>query len=263
MKVLVTGASGFIGSHLVKALEERGDEVSIIKGQSLYRGDFVPSDYADIDYVFHLAAYGNMSNQKDEVMMFFSNLQGLFNFLFSTKDIPYKAFINVSSSSVLLPHETMYSATKAGAERLCKAFVDEYAKPIVTVRPFSVYGPGEADFRFIPTAFRSCLQNEPLTLSSNATHDWVYVTDIVNAMIELAIDAESQKGSAIGIGTGIATSNRDVLTMIERITGRKANVTEEKELRSFDNQDWKAQLSDYLCYTTFEQGLQKYYDSIK
>lgn len=261
MKCLVTGASGFIGSHLVKALEARGDEVYKVSHFDLsYSAPIITTNIFSIDpdYIFHLAAYGNMANQKDWGETFNANLEKTYILLMASKDIPYKAFINVSSSSVLLPHETMYSATKAGAERLCKAFADEYDKPIVTIRPYSVYGPGEADFRFIPTCFRSCLSGEPMEIDPDPVHDWIYVDDLVNIMLETAEHKADTRYKTFNVGTGVSNSNLAVLSLIEEITGKQANVTIKKGLRSFDNEEW---LSDtkYTNTINLRQGLEKYY----
>ncbi len=262
MKCLVTGASGFIGSHLVKALEARGDEVMELPRQCLYDPLALEGDLSfNPDYIFHLAAYGNMSDQKDLDMIFQANLIGTYNLLTTTKDIPYKAFINVSSSSVLLNHETMYSATKAGAERLCKAFVDEYNKPIVSVRPYSVYGPGEAEFRFIPTVFRSCIKGETMTLDPSPIHDWVYIDDMVTCLLNVADKVDDLKGESVNFGTGFGTSNSMIVELIEEITEKKANIGNLMTMRSYDNSKWVAgPTGKYMAKTDIREGLEKYYE---
>lgn len=263
MKYAITGSGGFIGGHLSNTLLGRGDEILKIEHSKLY--DFLDlSSMLDLfnpDIIISNHAYGNMSSQQEWDMIFDANVVGTYNLLRATKDIPYKAFVNVSSSSIRLPHVTMYAATKQGAEMLCRAFVDEYHKPIVTVRPYSVYGSGEADFRFIPTVFRSCLTGEPMTLAPDAAHDWIYVSDVVKYMLKSAEEADKNKGYAMDIGTGIATSNKEIVSLIEKITGKKANITEEKKLRSFDNQYWHdAGVKEDVI--SLQEGLQKYYESL-
>jgi nucleoside-diphosphate-sugar epimerase len=265
-KILVTGSSGFLGTHLVDALQKRGDEV--VKIPHKFLDDPLELEVLCLfeepfDYIFHLAAYGNMIHQQEMTKIFMANLWGTFDLLKATKDIPYKAFINISTSSVNLPHQTMYSVTKRGAEELCKAFVNEYAKPIVSIRPFSIYGPGEASHRFIPTVFRSCMNGEPMTLSPDGVHDWTYIDDMVKTMIGAAeAVAMSEIFDTIECGTGVATTNRQVVDLIEKITGKKANITGVGIPRAFDRGDWKAEdvNKDFI---QLEEGLQKYYDSIK
>ena len=214
----------------------------------------------DVDYIFHLSAYGNMANQKEDIKIFNANLVNTMRLLEVTKDIPYKAFVNVSSSSVSLPHQTIYSATKLGAEALCKAFVDEYDKPIVTARPYSVYGPGEADFRFIPTVFRSCLTGEEMDLDPYPIHDWVYVDDLIRIMIGTA--DHKMKGGVVNIGTGIETRNQDIISMIAKITGKHPKIGKRHKMRSFDNHEWvnEYQLGKHI---SLQEGLEKCYQYYK
>ena len=262
-KCLVTGANGFIGKHLVKALEARGDSVQCLSHAS-FRDPVslkIIEELKDIDFIFHLAAYGNMASQKDEGEILRANIDGLWNLLQATKHIPYKAFVNVSSSSVFLPYQTIYSATKAAGEDVCKAFICEYQKPIVTVRPYSVYGIGEAEYRFIPTVFRSCLKGEAMTLSTGS-HDWAYVDDFVDYLIEVSkMVGMPDMPAVLEFGTGISTSNHLVVDIIQKITGKKANITDRKQLRSWDTLEWKAK--EIRGKTTLLQGLTKYYESIK
>lgn len=262
MNVAVTGANGFIGQHLVKRLTKDGHKIMTVDHKFLVdypdKLDEIIKE-ANPDWIFHLAAFGNMAHQKDEFEIITSNIAGTYNLLHAVRDIDYKSFINVSSSSVLLPHQTIYSATKMGAEYLCKAYVDEYNKPIVTVRPASIFGIGEAGFRFIPTVFRSCLENEPMTLAPNATHDWVNVDDLVENMIGIALS--DNKEQTYNIASGIKTTNREIITMIEDITGKNANIKEEKQLRSFDTNDWSIQ-SDVVLNHSLRDGLEQYYEYI-
>lgn len=256
---IVTGAHGFIGKRLVATLEQRGYNVTSLPHKFLS----VPKKLDKFfhiypaEYIFHLAAYGNMAYQQNPHKILWGNYIRTFNLLEATKNISYKAFVNVSSSSVQLPHQTLYSATKLGGEALCLAYHSEYKKPIVTVRPYSVYGEGEADFRFIPTVFRSCMLGEKFTLAPTPVHDWVYVQDVVNYMIDAAGKAKEWAGEAKQIGTGIATSNLEVVRMIEAITVRSANMKLTHSLRSFDNTYWKA--DPWPFYTDLLDGLEKYY----
>lgn len=264
MKVLITGSRGFIGQHLVRALVERGDTVMNLHHECLLDYAALSADLEfNPDYILHLAAYGNMANQDEIDEIFDANLQGIYTLLRATPDIPYKAFVNVSTSSVLLPHQTMYSATKMGAEYLCRAFVDEYNKPIVNFRPYSVYGPGEASFRFIPTVFRSCILGEEMKLVPDSVHDWVYVADVVANMIEVADRrADGEEITLAECGTGIAMRNIDIVKLVEKITKKKSNYTVvDTPLRSFDTGNWVCK-RPLPKFTDIENGLTKYYESI-
>jgi nucleoside-diphosphate-sugar epimerase len=263
-RVLVSGAHGFIGTHLTTTLKALGHSVVNIPRDHLSDPELLLAFLQAFqpDWIFHLAAYGNMSHQTDEQEIFLANTLGTWSLLSASRDIPYEAFINVSSSSVLLPHETFYSATKAASERFVKAFVNKYAKPIVTVRPASVYGPGEADYRFIPTIFRSCLTGEAMTLAPFATHDWIYITDIIDRLIATANGAGEVPGQTLNLSTGITAENTEVVSMIELITGKEANIAKRKNLREFDTSKWFVP-SNWPQSVPLRRGLEQCYDYYK
>jgi nucleoside-diphosphate-sugar epimerase len=261
MKAIITGGSGFLGKHLIKYLEQQEVEVILLKHQQFYTEAALQQFFHSHkpDYIFLCHAYGNMSNQKGDMEVFMANLYFTFLILRVTCDISYKAFINVSTSSVNLSHQTMYSATKAGAEALCKAYVDEYDKPIVTLRPYSVYGEGEASFRFIPTLFRSAVEGKPMTLDPKPVHDWIYVGDFVKTMWKSAQEVDKFKGKTLEVGTGTGVTNQKVLQLVEEITGKEIAVTDTKTLRKYDNTSWVAPYSD-PSYIDLRTGLQKYFE---
>lgn len=249
-KCLLTGAGGFIGSHLVTALQHEGHKVINIPHEMLVLDPasldkFIPKD---IDWVFHLAAAGNIYGKHDDLEIFTSNMGGIFNLLQATKDIPYKAFINVSTSSVTLPHQTMYSATKHGAEDLCRAYVDEYHKPIVSIRLFTVIGRGEPKEHLIPTLIRSCMKGEKMPFNPYPVHDFIDVRDVVDGMIEISKSIDNYSGDIVGMGTGDQTTNQHILEIVEEATGKKANIELRDDIkRPYDTDKWRADYAeDYI-----------------
>lgn len=252
--VAISGSSGFLGSHLVKALTERKYRILRISQELLYN----PAELKEFfkaeqpDYIFHLAAYGNMSNQEDVAMTVFANLLGTYNVLDASKEVDYKKFVNFSTSSVLLPQETFYSASKAGAERLANAF-SQTGKPVLTVRPFSIYGDGEADFRFIPTVIKHLLNGEKMKVVEDASHDWVYVKDFTDTLIVKLND-----NGIVNMGTGISHSNKEVIGILENISGKKLHYTKVKALRSFDTKTWVCPTKTIT--SDIEEGLKKTYE---
>lgn len=152
-KVLLTGASGAIGIRAKQMLEEEGYKVFCIKHDDIK--SFTPYKAVSIepDYIIHLSAYGNRYDQKDDREIVKSNITDTFTLLHSLRNINYKGFINVSSSSVYgkkskpmketdtLDTDTWYGATKVASEYLCRAEAVQNKKPVINVRPFTVYGP--------------------------------------------------------------------------------------------------------------------------
>jgi nucleoside-diphosphate-sugar epimerase len=199
----------------------------------------------NVDYIIHLAAYGNKYDQQNEFQMIQANILKTWHLLEGTKDIPYKAFINTGSSSEYgtkatrmfesdsLDTNTFYGATKAAATMLCRAFAKKYNKPIATVRPFSVYGIGDDPKKFIPTVISRIKNNEELTLSKGV-HDWVHINDVVEAILLITQKIEEVKGQEINIGTGIQTSNLEVVTLLRDILSKPGKINYVEPLRDYD-----------------------------
>lgn len=208
------------------------------------------------DYVFHLAAYGNHSYQEGGYQMISANLVDLYWILDVLKGIPYKAFINVGSSSeygrkgscmredMVLNPDTFYAATKAAGTHLARAFAKQHDKPIITVRPFSVYGPGEAEHRFIPTIIRKIKNGEEIELCEGE-HDWIHVTDVVEAMIKLLPHADKHKGEVFNIGCGETYTNGFIVDTIDELLDEspKVRIKRIDTIRPFDSGVWCADIS--------------------
>ena len=221
-----------------------------------------------------------MGNQTDPSMIVFSNIIGTFNMLKESVEIPYKGFINFGSSSEygisedamsendrLLP-ETFYGASKAGATHLAYVFARQFNKPIVTVRPFSVYGPGEAVFRFIPTAIKNMITKNSFPLDSKANHDWIFIDDFIKGVL-LVMEKVHQLGNigtkTVNIGSGRMHSNKEVCEMLKKISGFHYYAFPYEKLRPRDSAIW---LSDNTLIKGFgfhtdimmEDGLKVTYD---
>ncbi len=246
-KILVTGANGFIGSGLVKELEDGGARVIKLDRAILTQPDVLIRTIKRIkpSKIFHLAAYGNHYDQKDVREIYNANVYGTFNLLQAASQAGVKCFVNTGSSSEygkkdvpmkedMVPEaNTMYGATKVASTYLSKAFASEYGLPVVTVRPFSVYGPGEAEHRFIPTVIRCCLSGQPLKLA-HGVHDWIYIDDFVNGMIIAANNIRKLSGEVVNIGTGKQYSNEKVVEEVQNICGINVKKEEIGSIRNFD-----------------------------
>ena len=245
---LLTGASGFIGQHLAKMLTELGHQVIALPRELLLDPPSLQAFLAERkpDYVFHLAAYGNKYDQQDERQIVEVNIIGTFNLLESSQHLPLKAFINVGSSSEYgtkskpmvetdsLDTNTFYGASKASSALLCRAFATKYNRPVVTARPFSIYGEGDDPKHFIPTAIKAFKEGEELKLAKGV-HDWTHVEDLAEGLLIVAKNAEELKGMAVNIGTGLQTTNYEVVSLLRQTSGLPGNVKHVDLLRSYDN----------------------------
>lgn len=237
----ITGANGFIGRHVCEYL----------KGEDVYKIDHkkigIVTNPNQERIVVHLAAYGNHSEQTSHKEIIKANINLLETLVSFFANEGVTKFYNVSTSSVALPKQTMYSASKLFGETLIESLNDER---FVNVRPYSVYGPGEADHRFIPTVIRCLKSGEKMNLDPHATHDWIYVEDFIKAMF----------AGYTSIGTGIKTTNLEVVKMLEAISGKKLNY-EETKLRDYDNGHWVSPVT--VPHRTLFDGLKLTYDSYK
>lgn len=276
VNILITGASGFIGTALGASLLEKRYKVVALPRSMFYQKkklkEFV--DNLKPDYIFHLASYGNKHFQNDEDKIFRANIVGTFNLLKAVQGINFKAFINVGSSSEygikdkpmkeddFLASETFYGVTKASATLLCRAFAKKYNKAIVTVRPFSVYGPNEDPNKFIPTVVDCGLKEKNLKLAPGV-HDWIYIDDFINGMLIVAKKAKKLKGRVINIGTGVQTSNQDVVKIVESIIKNKISIEYVSPIRDYDTDfSWVADNSllkslGWQNKTSLKEGLKK------
>lgn len=239
VKILLTGSKGFIGTHLKNRLEKDVELLCVdhimLKNPGILKGivmNFQPT------IIIHMSAYGNIINQQDDEETIQANYMNLYNLLEASKYVDYEMFVNFSTSSVVLPVETFYSATKAGGERLCKAFASKYGKNIVSVRPYTVIGTGEPKEHLIPTLIRSCLEGTRMNFVGSPVHDFIGVDDFVSAL-KLIIEDWNLKG-VIDIGTGVKTTNEEILVAVEAVTGKRANITRVDNMRNYDTTEWVA-----------------------
>ena len=237
MKVFVTGADGFIGSHLVEALRDRGDEVT---GLALYnsfdsfgwmdeidgirkvRGDVRDAEHmraliAGHDIVFHLAALISVPHSFTSPRAFVdTNVTGTLNVLLAARDAGAKV-VNTSTSEVYgtalyTPMDethpkcpqSPYAASKVAADALVMSFAASYGMENVILRPFNTYGPRQSERAVIASICRQVADGETVTIgNANAVRDFVYVTDTVAAFLAVSSLTDRVLNAATGVGTRI------------------------------------------------------------
>lgn len=238
-KLLLTGANGFIGQNLVRRLEN-DVELLPLPHKILPDLDKLTAVVRAFDptVIVHMAAYGNLASQLDEDETIQANYHNLYNLLKAARGRNYQAFINFSSSSALLPKHTLYSATKLAGEALCQAWATKYNRNIISVQPYTVIGVGEPKEHLIPTLIRSCMKGDKMPFVGAPVHDFISVDDFITAL-KLIIEDWHMKGT-IPIGTGVKTTNEEILKIVEKVTGKKANIVRVDKLRNYDNMKWVA-----------------------
>jgi nucleoside-diphosphate-sugar epimerase len=254
-KIFVTGATGFIGRHLVHRLIAEGYSVGAVvrsasESQKTSRIDGVTYFHGDIrnyeelktafsafepDVVIHLVTYYAVMHQADEIgVMIDTNVKGTINLLEAAKESgTVKIFINTSSTQVyeqkkqrikeedVIKPQSLYAVTKLYAEEACSYYADAFHLPCVTLRLFPPYGPGDHERRLIPYVIGSILKNTPPNLTTGKQEwDFVYIDDIVNAYMTVLKSSPFKEDHAIfNIGTGEAVFIRSVVEKIRGILG--------------------------------------------
>ncbi len=297
--VLITGGNGFIGANLARKLLTLGYNVNLLthntdfsrlKGTedkiSIHRLDIRDKALTDLiikispSYIFHLATYSSYRNQSDVKEMADIAINGTLNLLLATRNIPYQLFVNTGSSSEygfknkpmketdLLEPISFYAAMKAGQTHLCNTFSFQYDKPIVTIRPFSVYGPYEKEDRFIPTVIRSLILGESIKLTEgNQRRDFIYVDDLINIYTTALDKGMKLKGNILNAGSGKEYTNDEVVDILFKIAGKKVSIEKGKfPKRMWDTPHWLADISktekvlNWKPKFSIEKGLEATYN---
>lgn len=264
MNLLVTGAAGFIGSHLAEALARAGHRVvgldaftdfydlslkeenaraATVAGVDLRRLDLVTDDLSDAvraaDAVLHLAAQPGLSNRTTFDDYVRNNLLATGRLLTAVEAAGGSArFINISTSSVYgaeatgdettLPAPTsVYGVTKLAAEQLVLARHREGALRACSLRIFSVYGPRERPDKLFTRLIRSMLEDRSITLFEGSEHhlrSFSYIGDIVRG-ISLALERwDAACGEVFNIGSDVEITTGHGLAAVERLLGKQARI---------------------------------------
>jgi NAD dependent epimerase/dehydratase len=262
-KVLVTGAGGFIGSHLVDRLVEldasvrafvrynsRADPglLQMASPAAVSRLELIGGDLRDLhavreavegcEFVFHLGALISIPySYLHPFEVAETNFIGTLNVLMACREFNVRRLLHTSTSEVYgtalrpvideshpLQGQSPYSASKIGADKLAESFYCAYELPVVTVRPFNTYGPRQSARAVIPTIITQAIAGHVIRLGSTDTiRDFTYVEDTVNGFLCAAM-AKDVEGCVFNLGTGDAISIGDLSERIIKKVGEPIEV---------------------------------------
>lgn len=281
-RCLVTGASGFIGAHLVSQLINAGAEVTALvrENTDLWRLKAVRSPFSIVEadllepgeldalfasikpnIVFNSAfpagyptGFLGQQNMLDFAVKATSTL------LHAATKHHVERFIHLGSSteyghgehahkeSDRLEPDTNRGVAKAMSTLLCQLYSREHALHTTILRIFSVYGPMEQTGRLIPTVCKSLVENQPLKLTSPGfMHDWVYIEDVVRACL-LASSTRMVAGEIINIASGTQISNEAIVATLFKVTNKSVPIEQGVyPASSHDAKHWLADISKAQC----------------
>ncbi len=267
-KVLITGASGFIGSHTVESALERGYSVRVflrynstgyvgnlrflgkkLKDIEIYWGDI--RDYTSVlravkgvDYVIHLAAQISVPYSFQNPIDFaMNNVVGTTNILKASVECGISKFVYTSTSEIfggsdeplnedsLRIPKSPYSASKVGADAMVKSFFYTYNLNTLILRPFNTFGPRQSIRALIPWIIYQGLRSEKVKLGNlEPKRDFTYVKDTVEGIL-LALEKETEGGDEINLGTGRSFSVMEVVEVVSKVLGKNLKVEVEEKFK--------------------------------
>jgi UDP-glucuronate 4-epimerase len=264
MNILVTGAAGFIGSHLAerlvalghsvrgidcfidnyaRALKELNANELISKGVTFMPLDLAEDDLSsavrDVDVVYHSAAQPGLSATTPFHTFVRNNITATHRLLEAVKRLSsFQCFINISTSSVYGVEATgdetsepkptsYYGVTKLAAEQLVLSYARDQGLPACSMRLFSVYGPRERPEKLYPKLIRCILEDREFPLFEGSEHHWrsyTYVGDAIDGLVAPLQDLDQCIGEIFNIGTDTAITTGEGIRIVEEIIGKPAKI---------------------------------------
>jgi nucleoside-diphosphate-sugar epimerase len=260
MKILCTGATGFVGSHLVEALLSSGHEVramahyrsspdlgNLYAACEVVRGDirdgpFVSNAAKGMDVVFHLAALVDVPYSYEAPQSYLeTNLMGTFNVLQACLH-RYTPLVHTSTSEVYgtaeytpmderhpVNPQSPYAASKAAADALVRSYCLSYQLPAIIIRPFNTFGPRQSERGVVAHIIQEFMRSNVIHIGDvKPKRDYTFVSDTVAGFVH-AIDHWNTSCPVYNLGTGEAYSVRDIINMVANI----------QEIEEFDVEEVK------------------------
>lgn len=296
-RILITGISGFVGSHLARKLNILGAEVFGIsrshKGSNIFNGDITDRNFVEkiinknnITMCFHLAAESLVeSGQKDPYATFSTNIMGTLSILELSRIYNLDRIIIASTSHVYgdnkLPFKEdyfprpsrPYETSKTCVDLIAQSYADTFGLPVLIPRFTNIYGPADYNYhRLIPKTIKRVLAGESPTMwGGTAIRDFIYIDDAIDAYIKMATVSVTsiEKNRIYNFGTGKQYSVRDVIQTIITQSGSNVTVTKiadarEDEIKAQYVSTAKAKrILNWKPKVSFDNGIKKTIDWYK
>jgi NAD dependent epimerase/dehydratase len=281
-RILVTGAGGFIGSHLAEKLTSEGAQVrafvhynalgtwgwldrSPLAGEmEVFAGDITDRDSVQkaaegVDIIFHLAALIAIPYSYQAPGSYVrTNIEGTLNVMQAARALGTERVVHTSTSETYgtalyvpidekhpLQGQSPYSASKIGADKMAESFHLSFGVPLVTVRPFNTFGPRQSARAVIPTIIAQALTGGKVKLGSlHPTRDLNYVSNTVEGFIHAAEASEKALGGTFNLGSGFEISIGDLADLIGRLTGRTLTIESESQRQRPEKSEVERLLAD-------------------
>lgn len=282
-KVFVTGAGGFIGAHLCETLVDAGADVTAMlryssradwgnlefldqtKKDSLrvVAGNVEDADFLQVhlkgqDVVFHLAALIGIPFSYISPRCYVrTNIEGTLNVLETCRRLGVGRLVHTSTSEVYgtalrtpideehpLQGQSPYSASKIGADKLAESYFRSFATPVVTIRPFNTFGPGQSARAVIPAIITQALTRDEIHLGSlTPVRDLTFVKDTARAFL-LGATAPGVEGATINLGVGKGVTIGDLAAVILSIMGVDKPIVQDSQRMRPEKSEVMALIAD-------------------
>lgn len=265
MKILITGSSGFVGTHLVKKLAGKYEIVryDLVRGQDVLNSRLLAKKLQGVNLVIHLAAFISAQESWVKPMEYMkNNTLGTLSVVNCAIQTGVNRIMFFSSAAVKTKPLTPYAVSKIAAEDIVKLYSKQISA--VIVRPENIYGLGQkANYGYVIHNFIKAVksgQNIKIFGTGNQSRDFIYIDDVVR-VVEKLIKIDVKSGTTISLGTGKQTKIISLAGEVMEVMDKKTNIefTDEREepLKSVADVKYLIKLNiDPKKFTDLRKGIQ-------